>query len=92
MQNIWYTLVRRFQYLLYELTAARDGLSALTADVVPKNGIKTFSHRVLRLDIDTVSLIIITSSTTKDSDSKVIHSLFSLMQKEIHGLQNQQYK
>lgn len=44
---------------------------------------------VLRPDMNAVCLGVTASGTVQDSNTKLLHSLFNMMQKEIHGIQDQ---
>lgn len=67
----------------------RNGLEALSADVVSKTGVHQSFLDVLRPDMDRVSPAVIASTTAQASDSKLLHSIFNPIKKEVRGLQDQ---
>lgn len=72
-----------------ELTALHDEFPALSVNVITKTRMLKSLLDVLRFYIDAISLFVTTFSTSQDGDTKVHHSLFKMMQKNIHGLQDQ---
>lgn len=67
----------------HELTAIRDGLSAVLAGVVSKIRIHKPLLDVPRLDMEAVSRAVTISNAAQDSDSTHLHSLITWC---IHGL------
>lgn len=57
--------------------------------LVSKSDVHKSLPDVLRLDMDADSQAIIKSSTNRDVDSKQMHILVNLMEREIHGFQDQ---
>lgn len=71
-----------------EFIALREDLSALLTDVASKNDANKSLVDVLKLELYGLLLVVSKSSKDWDLDSKLLHSLVSLIQRETRVLQD----